>query len=120
MKRLLLAGLLLLSLAPIAYAQSNLYKMRIGQTATLMGQSLIQSTATLCAAFAEVQGHYSAMTAQRNSPTDYTLVSEQWGVVDPTTNAPSETVADNMYAELGSFVGNAGPSLLQWCSRVKQ
>ena len=120
MKRLMLAGLLLLSMAPLASGQSQFYKMRVGQTATLMGQSLIQSTATLCAAFAELQGHHAAMGQQRDSPTNFETVSVQWGVVDPTTNAPSEQHADDMYAELNSMIGNASPSVLQWCSRIKQ
>lgn len=120
MTRLILTGLLVVSMVPLAFGQSNFYKMRNGNSVTIMGQSLIQSTATLCAAFAELQGHFNAMTAQRNSVSDYTLVSEQWGVLDPATNAISETHADGLYQEINSMVGNAGPSVTQFCSRVKQ
>lgn len=120
MRRLILAGLMVLSLAPLASGQSQFYKMRNGNSVTLMGQSLIQSTATMCAALAEIQGHFNAMTAQRNSPSDYTLVAEQWGVLDPATNAISETYADSLYQELNAVVGNAGPIIFQLCGRVKQ
>lgn len=120
MKRLILVGVLLLSMAPLTYGQSNLYKMRNGASVTPMGQELILSTNTLCNEFMRIQGHFNAMTQQRNASDDFTQVATQWGVLDAATNAESEPVAEALYTELNSMIGNTQAAVLQFCARVKQ
>jgi hypothetical protein len=112
---------LVLMTATMVEAQgSNLYKLRNGNSVTPMGSELIVSTNTMCTEFAKLQGHFNAMTQQRDSTTNYQTVADQWGVLDPSTNAISETYGDSMYAELNSMLAAASPSVLQWCARIRQ
>ncbi len=120
MRRLIFLAVIVFSLAPTAFGASALYKMRNGDVATTMGRQLMERTNRLCDDFALLQSHFASMTEQRDDTTDFTTVAAQWGVIDVTTNAPSEASAEAMYAELNSFIGNAGPSLSQWCARVRQ
>jgi hypothetical protein len=115
---ILLMGLLI---ALPSGAATNLYKMRNGATVTTMGLELINLTNAMCNAFSQIElHHFNGMTQQRNDADDYTTVRDQWGVIDPSDNSACESCAEAMFNELNSFMGNAGPSLRQWCSRIKQ
>jgi hypothetical protein len=119
MKRFWLAGIFVLLVTPMAWGQSNLYRMRNGSVVTPVGQEFLNSMSNLCNAYRQVQGHFEAMTQQRDATDDYTTVMAQWGFID-NAGAPSEPIAEAGYLELTSMLGNSQAEILQGCSRFKQ
>lgn len=115
-----IVGLLVLLMAPLSLAQTNLYKLREGTSVTRMGEELITFTTRMCDDYGKITSHFTAMTNQRDSATDYTTMSQQWGVLDPSTNAVSEPHAEALYTELNSLITIVGSAMGQWCGRIRQ
>lgn len=116
----ILGGLFLVfGLAPLAFGASNLYKMRNGAVIQPNGQELIMSTNTFCTEFSRLQAIVNAMANQKDGD-DYQVVADQWGVLDPSSNAVSEPHAEAMYLELLSMTGNTAAAIHQWCGRIRQ
>lgn len=102
---------------------TNLYRVRTGSTATTSGRELLDTLEQIAETFSRLKRIRLAMVAQKDgasdTASDYVTMSGMFGFTDA-ADVLSSQVAMDAFAELDSFVGTAGPSLEQCCSRLKQ
>jgi len=93
---------------------TNLYT--IDRTKSL-GSQLLNLLERIDSDFAAVKSLFAAMTQQKDgntgTATDFVTPTATFGYSDT-------TVAQASYAEINSFIGNAGPSLEQCAARHRQ
>jgi hypothetical protein len=107
----------------LAYAASDLYRLRTDADATPAGREFLQAMKQMCQSFREVQSHRTSMLDAKDDGTGFIAVANHWGFLAPQEDPPvadavSPTVAQGAVAELDSWAAVVAAAQGQLCDRL--